>query len=80
MPTEPVLAAREERIVDELAARRLVPLRDLIEVLLLADNEHDVADELRVDVPTLRTRIAALAAHERDAIEARLAASERWLA
>lgn len=80
VPADPRLAAREERTVDELAARRLVSLRDLIDALLLSDNEHDVADELWVDVPTLRTRIAALAADERAAIEARLDEAERWLA
>jgi len=80
VPADPWLAEREERIVDELAARRLVTLGDLIGALLWSDNEHDVADELWVDIPTLRTRIAALAADERDAIEERLAASERWLA
>lgn len=80
VPADPRLAAREERVVDQLAARRLVTLGELIDALLVADNEHDVADELWVDVPTLRTRIARLALHEQQAIDARLADADRWLA
>lgn len=75
---DPCLAAREEAVIDRIAARRLVSLRDLVEALMWSDNEHEVADELWVDVPTLRTRIADLAAAERREIEARLKASENW--
>ncbi|WP_108724372.1 ImmA/IrrE family metallo-endopeptidase [Geodermatophilus chilensis] len=78
VPADRRLAAREERVVDELAARRLVSLRELMEALLWSDNEHEVADELWVDVPTLRTRIAELAAEEQVAIDARLADAPRW--
>lgn len=80
VPLDPALAAREEAIVDEIAARRLVSLRDLIEALLWSDSEHEVADELWIDVPTLRTRVARLAEDERAAIEDRLAQTDRWLA
>ena len=73
LPPDPHLAAREENVVDELAARRLVSLRQLIDALLWSDHEYEVADELWVDVPTLRARIASLAAEERAAIDARLA-------
>lgn len=78
VPADPALAAREEHTVDQLAARRLVSLRDLIDALLWSQHEHEVADELWVDVPTLRTRLADLAAHEREAITARLQGSGYW--
>lgn len=71
-------AAREEAAVDELAARRLVSLRELMDALLWSDHEHDVADELWVDVPTLKTRLATLAEHEHTAIVQRLHAADRW--
>ena len=78
VPADPCLRDREETIVDGIAARRLVSLKELIEALLLSHNEHDVADELWVDIPTLRARIAGLAEKERAAIEERLHASEYW--
>jgi hypothetical protein len=78
VPLDPCLADREEAVVDGIAARRLVSLRELIEALLLSNHEHDVADELWVDVPTLRTRIAGLADAERAAIEDRLISSDHW--
>lgn len=78
VPADPGLAAREESIVDRIAARRLVTLGELIDALLWSDREHDVADQLWVDIPTLRTRLADLAAHERAAIVERLRAAERW--
>lgn len=78
MPADPVLAAREEQLCDEVAARRLVPLREAIDALLWSDNEHEVAEELWVDVPTLRARIAALTAGERAAIDDRMREAGRW--
>ena len=78
VPADECLAAREEAVVDGIAARRLVSLRELIEALLLSHHESEVADELWVDVPTLRTRIAGLAEAERVAIEDRLRASDYW--
>jgi hypothetical protein len=76
VPADPALAAREEAVVDQLAARRLVSLRELVGALMWSRDEHEVADELWVDVATLRTRIAGLAAAERAAIDERLADAE----
>ena len=80
IPTDPVLLAREEDLVEQLSARRLVTLRDLIDALLWSDRAHEVADELWVDLPTLKARIAGLAAEERAAIEERLDGADRWTA
>lgn len=74
----PHLRDKEEAIVDHIAARRLVSLGELIEALLVSDHPTEVADQLWVDVPTLRTRIAGLAEAERAAIEERLRASDHW--
>lgn len=80
LPADPCLAAREEAVIDGIAARRLVSLGELIEALLWSDRPTEVADELWVDLPTLKTRIAGLAAEERAAIEERMAAADQWTA
>lgn len=63
---------REERHVDAIAARRLVPLDDLIEAVLWARNVHELAEELWVDVATVQARLASLTAAERERVQARL--------
>lgn len=65
-----VLNAKRERATDEVAARRLIPLERLIEALRWSGNERELADELWVDVHTVRVRFAALTRRERAAIEA----------
>ncbi|MDM3894802.1 ImmA/IrrE family metallo-endopeptidase [Mycobacterium intracellulare] len=63
----PVLAdatarAREEGTVSELAARRLIPLAALVDAYRWCPAGHvaELAEELWVDQPTLRIRLAAL--------------------
>jgi gp43 len=53
-------AAREERIVDAEAARRLIPLEALLEAVRWACCPAEAAEALGVDVPTLLARIATL--------------------
>lgn len=60
LPADPKLAAREERIVDELASRRLIELSHLIDGLRWTRDPAELADALWVDMPTLRTRLATL--------------------
>ncbi|WP_301144650.1 hypothetical protein [Mycolicibacterium fortuitum] len=60
VPADPALAAREERTVDELAARRLIELPHLIDGLRWTRDPAELADALWVDMPTLRTRLATL--------------------
>lgn len=57
VPTEPVLAAREERAVEEAAARQLINIRDLAELLAESDEPAYVADALGVDPELLSTRL-----------------------
>lgn len=63
---------REERQVDANAARRLIGIRDLGEALAWAHDEHQAADELWVDVSTLRVRLRHLHPAERYYLQRRL--------
>lgn len=67
----PHLAAREELVVEEIAARRLVGLGDLAAAILWHDGRaHDeMADDLWVDRAILVARIRALRPDERAYIE-----------
>ena len=53
--------AREERIVDAEAARRLIPLDALLEAVRWARCPAEAAETLGVDVPTLLTRVETAA-------------------
>lgn len=65
---------RMERDADDLAARRLVDLERLADVLRWALCPEEVAHELDVTVDVVRRRIRSLTVQEKDAIAARLAA------
>lgn len=60
IPADPAAAAREERIVDEIAARRLITLPQLVDGLRWTRERHQLAEHLWVDVATLNTRMATL--------------------
>ncbi len=67
---------REELQVDNNAARQLIDIRDLGEALAWAHDEHEAADELWVDVPTLRARLRHLHPSERHYLRRRLSKVE----
>lgn len=73
-----VINVRRERAVCLRVARRLVPLDALADIDLFGRHPHDVAEELGVDVDTLRWRIVALKSNpcERVYVNSRLAARE----
>ncbi|WP_231702934.1 hypothetical protein [Tsukamurella asaccharolytica] len=71
-PRDVVLAAREERTVEALAARRLIDLNDLVEVLRWTRHEEEAAEELWVDVPMLLALIRSLTDDERMWINMRI--------
>lgn len=50
----------EERIVSQLAARRLIDLDQLVDALRWARDVTELADELWVDEPTVRCRLDCL--------------------
>lgn len=73
------LQAREERLIDEISARRLIPLECLADAMLWSDDEHQIADELWVDTDTLRARMFSLTSDETAALNARLDEAEARL-
>ncbi|OBB49776.1 hypothetical protein A5755_04500 [Mycolicibacterium fortuitum] len=77
VPSDPVQLAKEERIVDELAARRLIELPDLIDGLKWTQDLAELADALWVDMPTLRTRMSTLGPLETAELEHEL--GDEWL-
>lgn len=74
VPADAVLAAREEATVDEIAARRLIPLGLLVDALRWCQGAAGaaLADEVWTDQHTLNVRLATLTADERKHIEAAL--------
>lgn len=60
VPRGHAAAEREERIVNEITARRLIPVASLIDGLRWTRDPHQLAEHLWVDVPTLQTRIDRL--------------------
>lgn len=71
-PADPVLRAREERCIDRTVARMLIDIRDLGEALAWSQDLAVAADELWVDVPTLRARLEGLHPSERHYLKRRL--------
>lgn len=75
-PAPEHLRQREEQAVDRAAAQLLIPLEALVEALLWSYDEHEVAEELWVDVDTVRARLANLTAAEQRLLLVRLEAAE----
>jgi hypothetical protein len=72
-PVPLTLAGREEERVRRQTARLMLPdLQAIGEALAWAHNEHEAADELCVDVPTLRYRLRHLHPSERGWLHRRL--------
>lgn len=71
-----ILDARQERTVEREAARRLISLEALADALLWAYDDHDLADQLWVDVATVRARREGLTASEHAIIERRITERE----
>lgn len=70
------VSQREEQSVRAAAARRLIPIQALAVAILWSHDEHEVADELWVDVETVRDRLASLDAAETAYVEAVIAQVE----
>ncbi|TLF72877.1 hypothetical protein [Nocardia cyriacigeorgica] len=80
VPRNPILAAVEERIVSDIAARRLIPLAALTDALHWVDlaDRTALAEELWVDELTLRTRLHGLTTDERTSVNATLIEHRPW--
>lgn len=72
-PCAPGEEEREEVIVHREAARRLIDIRKLGESLAWASDLEEAAEELWVDVATLKIRLSALHPAERAYLKRRLA-------
>ncbi|MFT3661961.1 MAG: ImmA/IrrE family metallo-endopeptidase [Gordonia sp. (in: high G+C Gram-positive bacteria)] len=81
LPEQPVLIAREERTVDRIAARLLIPLDALIDAIRWCRGVAgmEMADEVWTDRHTLLARIETLTADERAHIDGALADTD-WCA
>ncbi|WP_102140884.1 hypothetical protein [Mycobacterium hubeiense] len=79
VPTDPVAAAREERIVDEIAARRLIALTALVNGIRWSRHPRELAEHLWVDEPTLNTRMATLDSIEVPELEHELDGEWLWI-
>ncbi|AKJ72306.1 metallo-protease [Gordonia phage GMA4] len=81
IPIDPVLLAKEERCVDEIAARQLITIDMLVDALRWCQRGTgaQLADEVWTDQHALNVRLATLTAVERRAIEDALADTE-WVA
>ncbi|BBZ27515.1 hypothetical protein MMAD_18100 [Mycolicibacterium madagascariense] len=79
VPTEPTAAAREERVVDEIAARRLITYEALAEGLRWSRHPRELAEHLWVDEPTLQTRMTTLDPIEVADLEHDLADDWLWI-
>lgn len=66
------LEPREERTIDDLVARRLIPFATLAEAMLWARDDHELAEDLWVDVETVRARLRHLTAGESQELNRRL--------
>ena len=77
VPADPASAEREERIVDEISARRLITLPALTDGLRWTRQPRELAEHLWVDQPTLRTRMATLDPVEVAQLEHHL--EDQWL-
>lgn len=60
VPTDPVLAAREEAAIDRAVARKLIGIGDLGDALAWASTLAEAAQELWVDEDTLTARLQHL--------------------
>lgn len=71
-PRDDVLRAREEETVERIAARRLIALDHLVDVLRWTRSTGEVAAELWVDVPMLQALGRSLTDAERAWIDEQL--------
>lgn len=71
-----VLNARQERLVDEMAAILLIELDDLADAMAWCSGKAEMCSVLNVDRDTLDTRLRYLAFDDHRYIEARIALIE----
>jgi hypothetical protein len=68
--------ARDESLVRQAAARRLISVEELVQALLWTRDIEELAEELWVDAETVKTRLEHLHPSERHYLRRRLASHE----
>jgi hypothetical protein len=58
------------------AAKRLIPFEALVDAMVWSGDDHELADELWVDVATVRDRLASLTRRECEEITRRMERAE----
>ncbi|GAB4712457.1 MULTISPECIES: hypothetical protein [Mycobacterium avium complex (MAC)] len=79
VPLVGAAAVREERIVEEISARRLITLPALADGLRWTRHPRELADHLWVDEPTLQTRMDTLDPIEVAELEHQLDGEWLWI-
>jgi hypothetical protein len=67
----------DEMATRERAARWLIPIENLAAAMIWANDDHELAEELWVDLGTVRTRLSTLTAVETRHLNDRVDAAER---
>lgn len=75
-PTGGRFDRRQENAADQLAARRLIPLDRLLDVVRWTTAPLEACEELQVDLDTLQCRVDHLHPSERGAVRAAFAERE----
>lgn len=68
---------QDEMATRERAARWLIPIENLVAALVWANDDYELAEELWVDLGTVRTRLNTLTAAESDVLTIAIDAAER---
>jgi Zn-dependent peptidase ImmA (M78 family) len=76
----PLQLIRQELAACTRAARRLIPLQSLINALLWSQDEEELAEELHVDVETVKIRLMTLHPAEHTIIDYRIRQAEGQIA
>jgi hypothetical protein len=69
--------AEDEMATRERAARWLIPIENLADALVWANDDYELAEELWVDLGTVRTRLSTLRPDETAVLNLRVDAAER---
>lgn len=67
---------REERAVEAIVARDLIPFAALVDAMLWSGDDYEIAEELTVDVQLVRARLEGLTPGESRMLEHRLLEAE----
>lgn len=70
---------REERAIDDIVSRKMIAIEDLADAMKWTHDPHELADELWVDVDTVKARLANLTDSEGRQLDAMLDQAEQQM-